>query len=153
VIVGEGDLRPEHEAQTAKLGLAQRVVFPGRVVEAELPDYYRLADVTVLPSITMGEAFGLVLVESLACATPVIASNLPGVRTVVSDGQDGFLVEPNSPPDLAEKLGTLLSLTASERLAMGARGRAKVIERYTWEKVTAQLESVYQQALAVVAAQ
>ncbi|MFN8537437.1 MAG: glycosyltransferase [Thermomicrobiales bacterium] len=76
VIVGDGDLRPTYEATARRLGLGERVSFAGRVSDEALPDYYRLADVTVLPSVTMGEAFGLVLVESLACATPVIATTI-----------------------------------------------------------------------------
>ncbi len=81
-----GELQEFYKHKATALGLSDRVAFPGFVPDERLPDYYRLADVTVLPSINSGEAFGLVLLESLACATPVIASSLPGVRTVVADG-------------------------------------------------------------------
>ena len=152
VIVGDGNLRPTYEATAKALGLEARVFFAGRVSDAELPHYYRLADVTVLPSTTMGEAFGLVLVESLASGTPVIACNLPGVRTVVAheskeslDGKDGFLVEPGNATDLASKLNTFLTFPAAERRKMGQAGRAKVQKRYAWERIGAQLESIYQQ--------
>jgi glycosyltransferase involved in cell wall biosynthesis len=142
VIIGDGDLRPVYEAAAHSLGLAERVTFTGRVSNEELPDYYRLADVTVLPSLTMGEAFGLVLVESMACGTPVVASNLPGVRTVVADGQDGFLIQPGNINDLAEKLNHLLK-DAEMQAEMGRRGRKKVEELYAWPKVTDQLEGIY----------
>jgi len=68
------------------LKIESRVAFAGRVTYTTLREFYQLADVTILPSTTRGEAFGLVLLESLACGTPVIASNLPGVKTVV-DGK------------------------------------------------------------------
>jgi glycosyltransferase involved in cell wall biosynthesis len=142
VIVGDGDLRTTYEDMARSLGLADRVFFAGRVIDSDLPDYYRLAQVTVLPSVTMGEAFGLVLVESLACATPVIASRLPGVRTVVEDGQDGYLVEPGNVIDLAEKMNQIFhnSLRSDQ---MGIRGRARVEEKYSWAKVVDRLEMVY----------
>ena len=143
ILVGDGDLRPVYAHKANSLGLAQRVFFAGRVPDAALPDIYRLADVTVLPSLTMGEAFGLVLVESLACGTPVIASNLPGVRTVVDAGIDGYLIEPGDPHDLAVKIRQLLELPPAERQAMGAAGRLKVEQKYTWELAGERLEAIY----------
>ena len=146
VIVGDGDLRAAYMMAAQKLGIAERVIFAGRVSDEELARYYRLADVTTLPSVTMGEAFGLVLVESLASGTPVVASDLPGVRTVVNDGQDGFLVQHNSPPALAEAIQRLLGDNAL-RLAMGRAGRAKVEHRYSWERIGTRLEQIYQGVL------
>jgi glycosyltransferase involved in cell wall biosynthesis len=84
VIVGDGDLRPQFKARAAALDLAGRAIFAGRAAQAELPAYYALCDALVLPSITMGEAFGIVLLEAMACAKPVIASDLPSVRTVAA---------------------------------------------------------------------
>jgi glycosyltransferase involved in cell wall biosynthesis len=95
----------------------------------------------------MGEAFGLVLIESLACGTPVIASDLPGVRTVVADGRDGLLVPPTDADALAAALGLMLALPPEARQAMGAAGRAKVVERYDWRVIGARLEAIYQETL------
>ena len=145
VVAGEGELRPGYRQIAGKLGLGERVVFPGHVPPAALPDYYRLADVTVLPSVTAGEAFGLVLLESLACATPVIAGRLPGVRTVVDEGADGFLVTPGDAADLAARLAYVLALSDAERRAMGAAGRRKVEARYSWERIGDILEGLYAQ--------
>lgn len=143
VIAGSGDLRGEYQRQAVELGVAERVVFPGYVADELLPDYYRLADVVVLPSVTAGEAFGLVLLESLATGTPVIASNLPGVRTVVADGVDGYLVEPGNAAELASKLDHMLSLPDDKRRAMGCAGRRKVEGRYSWERIGDILEGLY----------
>lgn len=146
LIVGDGDLRATYQAHAERLGLTGRVRFAGRVSDAALPDYYRLADVTVLPSVTMGEAFGLVLVESMACGTPVIATNLPGVRTVVNHGRTGLLIAPHAPADLAQAIRRILNDETARR-AMGQRGRALVEARYGWEQIGARLETIYQQAL------
>jgi glycosyltransferase involved in cell wall biosynthesis len=148
VIVGDGDLRTAYEQKADRLGLADRVRFAGRVPETDLPDMYRLADVTVLPSLTMGEAFGLVLIESMACGTPAIASSLPGVRTVVSEGVDGYLTKPGDGCDLADKLQQVFALPIAQRLAMGAAGRRKVTQKYTWKLAGERLEAIYQQVLA-----
>src|SRR5581483_11845937 len=67
LVVGDGDLRAEYAALAARLGIAGRVTFCGRVSNESLPLHYALADVAVLPSITMGEAFGVVLIEAMAC--------------------------------------------------------------------------------------
>ncbi len=147
VVVGKGDLLDHYRQQADTLGIADRLHFAGFVPDAELADYYRLADVTVLPSTTAGEAFGLVLIESLACGTPVIATALPGVRTVVADGQDGLLVAPGSAADLAEKLRAILTLPAQQRHEMGMAGRRKVEERYAWPQIGTQLESLYNEIL------
>lgn len=143
IIVGSGDLHDEYQRKAAELGIQDHVAFPGFVPDDLLPGYYRLADVTVLPSVTMGEAFGLVLVESLACGTPVIASRLPGVRTVVADGVDGYLVEPGNVVELAASLDHLLGLPDTDRRAMGQAGRRKVEARYSWERVGDILEGLY----------
>lgn len=142
VIVGDGDLRTSYEARSAALGLDGRVTFAGRVSDEELPGYYRMAEMAVLPSTTMGEAFGLVLVEAMACGRPAVASSLPGVRTVVDDGRDGLLVPPGQPEALAAAIGTLAEDDAL-REQLGARGRAKVVARYAWEQLGVRLETLY----------
>jgi glycosyltransferase involved in cell wall biosynthesis len=146
LLVGDGNLRPGYQQQAAQLGLGNRAIFCGRVSDAELPAHYACSDLLVLPSTTMGEAFGVVLLEAMACAKPVIASNLPGVRSVVSAGQDGLLVQPGDVPDLAAKMQALLD-DAQRRHEMGQRGCAKVEERYAWPKIIPRLVQVYEEVL------
>ena len=150
LVVGEGDLRRKYMALANGLGLREHVIWCGRVPDEDLPAYYAACDITVLPSITMGEAFGVVLLESMACGKPVIASNLPGVRTVVNDGIDGLLVEPGNPADLAEKIQMLLSEPARRR-EMGKRGRAKVEAKYSWSAIIPRLIQVYEEVVAEAA--
>jgi glycosyltransferase involved in cell wall biosynthesis len=140
-IVGDGDLRPELEALSRQLGLADRVRFLGKHPPTDLPPIYSAADVLVLPS-TGVESFGVVLIEALACGTAVIASSLPGVRTVVNDGHDGVLVPPQDEATLATTLGQLLS-DRDRTQAMGQAGRSKVQTRYDWQVIGKLLESYY----------
>ncbi|GAC1383651.1 MAG: glycosyltransferase family 4 protein [Herpetosiphon sp.] len=144
VIVGDGNLRNAYEATADTLGIGSRVVFAKRVSSADLVHYYQMADVTALPSETMGEAFGLVLIESMACGTPVVASNLPGVRTVVQHDVDGLLIKPSDPAALAAAVRQLLH-NDTVRKAMGQNGRHKVEACFTWEQLAVRLETLYYQ--------
>lgn len=149
LIVGKGNMKPQYQQLANELGIGHQVYFTGFVPDAQLSQMYQIADVTVLPSTTMGEAFGLVLLESLACGTPVIASTLPGVRTVVADGHDGFLTQPGNVEDLAHKLMTMILMPDAVRQAMGQAGRQKVLEKYAWSKIGAQLHHLYADILKI----
>jgi len=147
VVGGDGEWRTEYEAQ-ARARLGDRVRFVGDVADETLPDYFRAADALALPSIDRTEAFGLVLLEALACGTPVVASRLPGVRTLVDDGRTGFLVDPGDPIDLAARLTQCLR----ERDALAPNAVAFARARYGWEAIGSQLLALYQRLLAGVGA-
>lgn len=146
MIIGDGDLKPNYEQNARELGVRDRIIFCGRVDDEELPNHYSASDIFVLPSITMGEAFGIVSLEAMACGKPVIASRLPGVRSVVSDGVDGLHVNPSDAADLAQKL-TLLISAQDLQLQMGQRGREKVVSKYKWGKIAERLQVIYEQVL------
>lgn len=137
-VIGTGELKAQYEAEAKALGLANKVNFLGRVSEEDLIRQYQTADMLILPSVNKHEAFGLVLIEAMACGLPVIASNLPGVRSVFSDGQQGYLCAPGDVNDLAAKIN-ILSLDENKRLAMSKAARALVEEKYGWEKVADQI--------------
>ena len=143
IIVGDGDLRPTYERQAKILGIASKVNFVGGVNGTQLVKYYQDASVLVLPSINKNEAFGLVLLEAMACGIPVIASNLPGVRSVFQDKIHGLLVEPGNVDDLKDKLGIILD-DNNKRNRMGIAGRKLVEEKFTWLDVKKKLEKIYE---------
>lgn len=109
IIVGDGNLRVEYEKLAKELGIGERVIFVGSASDEDLPKYYNLADLFVLPSIDSSEAFGLVILEALASGVPVIASNLPGVRTLAGVGTAGYMASPGDSSDLALKIGKYFS--------------------------------------------
>ncbi|OGY46580.1 MAG: hypothetical protein A3J65_01255 [Candidatus Buchananbacteria bacterium RIFCSPHIGHO2_02_FULL_45_11b] len=143
LIVGEGDLKPRYQDLASQLNLDKRILFAGYVANADLPKYYNLADVAVLPSVDKSEAFGLALVEAMACAKPVVASNLAGVRSMVFDGQNGLLAKIKDPDDLAGKINYFLENPEIAR-QFGEAGRRKVEEKYDWVMIGRMLEKVYQ---------
>jgi glycosyltransferase involved in cell wall biosynthesis len=127
VLAGEGDLRPEYTRLATELLPERSYRFTGGVSDEDLRDLYRSAAVTVLPSVTQEEAFGIVLIESMACGTPVVASALPGVRGVIGD-EAGVAVPPGDVPSLADAIGELLDeLDASARRRIKARDRAVTV--------------------------
>lgn len=146
LVVGDGDLRAGYQQQARWLGVDDRTVFAGRVDHDELPVFFRSSHVTVLPS-TPPESFGLVLIESMACGTPVVASRIPGVRAVVEDGSDGLLVDSADAEALAQGIAAVIA-DDDRRRAMGRCGRAKVESCYAWETIGAQLETIYTQVLS-----
>jgi glycosyltransferase involved in cell wall biosynthesis len=147
VLVGEdGGMRPTLEARARGLGLESRVRFLGHVADdAVLASAYREARFTVLPS--EYEAFGLVLLESLAQGTPVIASRVGGIPEVIEDDRTGLLVPPGDVPALAEAMRRLWGDPALAR-RLGRHGRTEVVPRYSWDRLVDRLEAVYREVLA-----
>ena len=141
-VVGNGDLLEYYRKCAKNLGLAKAVIFNENVSNNKLVDFYNYCDCLVLPSINQGEAFGLVLLEAMACAKPVITSNLPGVRSVFKNGRQGLLAKPDQVRDLVKKLQFILEDGERARL-MGRAGRELVEKKYTWEKAGKKLDYVY----------
>jgi phosphatidylinositol alpha-1,6-mannosyltransferase len=107
LVVGDGSDRPRLEAKTRDAGVAERVIFTGRIPESEKVAHYNLADVYVMPS--YGEGFGIVLIEALACGIPVIGSRTDGSREALLDGRLGRLVDPHCPDELMEAVSSALA--------------------------------------------
>jgi len=143
VLVGVGNLQQRYRTLAAELGVDSRVKFLGHLKDHQLPAFYRLADVHVVPSISGAEAFSLAAVEAQACGIPVVASDLPGVRTVVADKETGLLTPPGDAPELAAHLRLLLK-NPDLCKTFGAAARARVLERFTWQRHMDGLMKVYQ---------
>jgi glycosyltransferase involved in cell wall biosynthesis len=140
-IVGDGPLRKllEHKAQSLYID----VEFLGRVPEAQLPALYRGAEATVLPSVNRQEAFGIALVESMACGTPVVASDLPGVGDVARLG--GLVARAGDPDALAAQLRRVLD--PGFAIARGPALARRAHEAYSWDAVTDRIEAVYREVV------
>jgi glycosyltransferase involved in cell wall biosynthesis len=146
LLIGNGDRIPIYREQVRKEGLQDQVHFVSGVADEELPDYYNLADLVVLPSINRSEAFGIVLIEAMACGRPVVASSLPGVRAIINDRQNGLLAAPGDLGDLSEKLRYMLEHPAL-REEFGLNGFKKVEEQYRWDQVVLKVRKAYTELL------
>lgn len=141
LIVGDGELRPELEAQARELGLAH-VQFLG--FRRDLPAIYADLDVNVLCSVN--EGLPVTLIEALAAARPVVATEVGAVRDLVLEGQTGWVV----PPRDAEALGRAILRQLADPAAaarMGEAGRAHVASRFSIDRLVNDLHGLYRSLL------
>ena len=143
VIVGgpsgtDGDAELAHlHAMVAELGLERRVRFVAPQPHERLVTWYRAADVCVVPS--QAESFGLVALEAAACGTPVVASDVGGLRSLVDHGKTGYLVEQRDPAEFARAIERVL---AGNTVALRAGAIARAAG-YRWNIAAARLRRHY----------
>ncbi|MFL6240144.1 MAG: D-inositol-3-phosphate glycosyltransferase [Actinomycetes bacterium] len=141
---GTGLDHPEHLAQLAhQLGVADLVRFEPAAPQPRLVDWYRAATVTMVPS--YNESFGLVALESQACATPVVAASVGGLRTAVSDAASGVLVADHDPRTWAGIVGRL-SADPHWRAVL-SKGAVEHAARFSWNSTADGVLDVYREAL------
>jgi phosphatidylinositol alpha-mannosyltransferase len=143
LVVGDSCLRSRLEA-SVPAALRDAVHFLGHVPGAELPRWYATGDVFVSPA-SGNESFGIVLLEAMACARPVVASDIPGYRSVVIPGVNGVLSPPGDAPALARVLAALVN-DPERRRAIALQGRQRALE-FAWPLVTDRIEAVYREVL------
>jgi D-inositol-3-phosphate glycosyltransferase len=122
-----------------RVGIEDRTTFVGAVAHERLPLYYSAADVTVMPS--SYESFGLVAVESLACGTPVVATRVGGLTSIVHDGETGLLVPWRDAGMFAERLRRVLEDTALRR-HLASQARDSVLG-YGWDHIADEHLALY----------
>lgn len=154
VIVGgpaHADFAKDPEAQhlqrqAEQLGVADRVRMLGAVTRDEMPALLRSADVVACTP--WYEPFGIVPLEAMACGVPVVATAVGGIRDTVVDDVTGRLVPPKDPARLGDAIAALLDDRARRR-ALGAAGRERARARYTWDRVAADTERLYEKLAPV----
>lgn len=160
-IIGEGKEKGKLEEMAKNNDLAEKIIFTGYVPEKELPLYYNLSDVFVLPSYgsleevnpvrsetsngVKIEGFGIVALEASACGKPVVASRTGGITDVVIDKETGFLFEPSNESQLAKKIEELLK---NQEVAQkfGARGRKRVENQFPWPEIARKYITIWEKS-------
>lgn len=128
--IGEGPEQSALSQLATRLGVRDRVEFTGRIDHAQLPELLATADVFVQPSIGE-EAFGISVVEAMACGLPVLASDNGGMREIVSPGATGKLLPAGDVPAWAAALSSLLSDTLLSQ-SLGRAARQRAVDHFTW---------------------
>ena len=143
VLVGgyPGEWEGEHPAETIARTGAEDVYLAGWHGHDELPGFLNASDVVVLPSVR--EQFGQVLVEGMACRLPAIAVDAHGPGEIVSDGETGWLVEPDDADGLAAALVDAVN-RPGERRRRGDNARRVALERYSWPALAEEVAAVYE---------
>lgn len=140
MVVGDGPLRPQLEEQVRDLALTETVEFLG--FRTDVPLLIAQMDVVAVPSIF--EPFGIVAVEAMAHARPVVAASVGGLTETVEDGVTGRLVPPGDPRSLATALGDLVRSSAT-RTRMGEAARERALDRFSPEKMINAYSMLYKQ--------
>jgi len=135
IIIG-GDRSSRYEMRkllelSRNLQIQDSVTFLGLIRQEQLPYYYSAADACVVPSYY--ESFGLVALESLACGTPVVATDVGDLKSIIRQGKTGYVVTENSPRHLAAKIALLLSRPCLEAKSVSSM-RASV-SRFSWTNI------------------
>jgi D-inositol-3-phosphate glycosyltransferase len=141
----DGEERARIEAVVYSLGLESHTHFVGQVSHDRLPLYYRAADVCVVPS--HYEPFGLVAIEAMGCGTPVVASDVGGLKFTVVPGETGWLVPPRDPRAFASAIERVLSDRLTDQ-TMSDLATLRVQQNFTWTGAAAQLSDLYRRLLA-----
>lgn len=149
VLAGDGPGLAAARRLAADLGLGKRVSLPGSLPDRERNALLAACDVFCLPSVDRAEAFGLVLLEAMCHAKPLVACSPPGsgVGEVVEDGVTGLIAPVADPDGLARTLGRLLADPEAAR-RMGRAGRARLEARYRIADVARSLDALYAEVLA-----
>jgi rhamnosyl/mannosyltransferase len=144
LIVGDGPMRAALEDRARH---SSRVHVLGHLDDEDVVAHMHACDVSVLPSVTRAETFGVVQLEAMACGKPVISTNLPtGVPWVNRHRETGLVVEPGDAMGLAEAL-TEIATDHDLRRRLGAQARVRVQEQFTIERMTAESSALYRDVL------
>lgn len=138
-LIGDGPELPHLKRIAKKLGVNGKIRFLGQ--QQNVSDWLQKTDVFVLPS--QVEAMPTVILEAMACGVPVIASNLPGLQDIISDGRTGWLVPPAQPQALAAKV--VVALTEPDLRDSIRRASLELIEKYSINKIAVDYYEIYQQ--------
>lgn len=132
-------------AIATSLEISNRVTFVGCRGREILKYFYSAADIFV--TTPWYEPFGITPLEAMACGTPVIGSNVGGIKFTVKNGETGYLVAPNQPEDLSDRLALLFQNPPLLQL-LAKQAIRHVEQRFTWEKVTSEIAALYETVLA-----
>jgi glycosyltransferase involved in cell wall biosynthesis len=140
-IGGDGPLKEAVEASLQEQGVSARVDLPGWIPHDNLPRYLNQLRLLILPSYT--EGLPNIMIEAMACGTPVLATPVGAIPDVIIDGKTGFIMENNSPECIAENVIRALSSPDLEQIA--EEGRRFVEENYTFERVVERWKEVLEE--------
>lgn len=144
VVVGTGDMLPQLQHRAWELGVAPKILFTGFIPDEERDRLFKVADCAVFPSLY--EPFGIVALEAMAAGTPVVVSEVGGLKEVVQHAETGITVYPNDVDSLT--WGILHTLEHPEwTQARVANARRRVIEEYNWTRIAARTSAIYQRII------
>lgn len=144
IVAGIGHEKDNLTSQIKRLNLEKNTSMVGGVQNKNLPIFYNMADIFVLPSLR--EGLGVVLLEAMACGTPVIGSNVDGITDIIINNETGILTMPKDSQNIAEKIIMLLS-DRELRQKFSEKGLKFVKEKFSWDIVAKQFIEIFSNGL------
>ena len=144
LIVGDGPQKEYLKELVRRENLGQAVSFAGKVDNEKIPEYLASSDIFVLPSLS--EGFPTVLLEAAAYGLPIVATNVSGNSEIIKDGENGFLVSPEDPACLSDKITALLK----NRELMGkiSDNNKKMANEFSWSKITSEIKKIFSKSVS-----
>lgn len=139
-VVGEGPEKRRLVSLVKALDLEENVLFKGFVPHTQIIRHYQQCDIFCFP--TLGEPFGKVVLEAMACGKPVIASNVGGPAEIIENERTGFLIPPAQPLILAKAILELIA-DKQKMKRVGVNARTAVAQRYSWQSVAENYQKLY----------
>ncbi|MFX1518427.1 MAG: glycosyltransferase family 4 protein [Promethearchaeota archaeon] len=150
VIVGDGPETNALMTQAKRLGIMNSTIFCGTVPDQELPYFYAIADVFILPAIIDStgdtEGLGVVMLEAMASEVPVVASKVGGIPEALNYGKAGILIEQKNPKQIAESVISILS-DNELRKSLGKKGRDWVMRTFSWDQLAKKIIKIFLSSL------
>lgn len=150
VLVGSGPYAGPFDAEAAELGLSDRITHAGYIPHEQAPEYLSAFDMLVLPSETQPnwkEQFGRVIIEAMACGTPVLGSNSGEIPNLIADTGGGLVFKERDPRDLAAQLAALIRNPAL-RAELAAKGRLAAEDRYSLPAIARKFATTVERAVS-----
>ena len=140
LVIGDGPKKEKMEIKCKELNISDKIIFLGKISNQSLPQYYQSSKMLIVPSLR--EGFGINIIESLACANPVIASKVGGITDIIKHKENGILIEPKNHLMIAD---AVLNLLNSDDLYeyLSKKGLESVRDNFSWEKISMQYYNQY----------
>lgn len=144
LMLGDGPEQSHLKSWLQEQDLQNQAAILGEVPNEDIAKYYKLSDISVLPSLK--EAISISGLESMACGTPVIGTNVGGIPELIDHGTNGLLVEPKDPEAIGNAVNHL-SNSPDLLTNMGEKAREKIVADYSWKAITQKTENLYERVL------
>jgi len=145
IVIGKGILEHKLKRMVKELHLDGKVIFKGYIGDDILPLYYQAADLFVMPTKAL-EGFGLVILESLASGTPVLATSVGAIPEILSKFDDKFLLPDIEPQTMARAIVRLADFLQNNS-DLRSKCREFVLQNYSWDRIIGKIEDLYTETL------
>ncbi|MBU3100276.1 MULTISPECIES: glycosyltransferase [Clostridium] len=146
LIVGDGTQRIKLESLVKELGINSSVIFTGKIDNDKVPEYINMMDIVCLPSLS--ESFGVSAVEACACGRPILATNVGGLKEIIFDNYNGFIIKQKSSEDIKLKIIKIIGNEA-QMMEFSKNARKLVLEKYSWVNNAKIMDNLYKKLVNI----